>query len=215
MTGHKKALIFIKAVNHYNKNGMELYIIRHGETVWNSKGLLQGNKDIELNENGIAAAKAFGKEIKNLYFDRVYSSPLNRAYTTAKLITQGKNIPIIKDERLRELSFGDCEGTDFRIWKEASCPYHWFFDNPAKYTPPVAGESLHHLCARTQDFISSEIEKNCRNLERVMIVAHGALNASITTFLEKRSMENFWGQGLQKNCQASVYLYDGQWHKKS
>lgn len=190
---------------------MELYLIRHGETVWNAKGLLQGKQDIELNENGIEAAENYKHKISGVEFDKIYCSPLQRAYKTACLIRGDRDIPIITDDRLRELSFGDCEGTDFHIWREEQCPYHWFFDDPAKYIPPVNGETLEHLCKRTADFIEKVIEPQMDTAKRIMIVAHGALNASIMTNLEKRSLSDFWGKGLQGNCEATVYTYDGCW----
>lgn len=190
---------------------MELYLIRHGETVWNAKGLLQGKQDIELNEKGILAAQNYGKEISDIDFDKIYCSPLNRAYVTAEMIKGDRDICIIKDERLRELSFGDCEGTDFNIWRDAMCPYHWFFDDPAKYNPPKNGETLQNLCKRTADFIENVIEPQLNTANRIMIVAHGALNASIMTNLEKRDLTHFWGDGLQKNCEATIYTYSGKW----
>lgn len=203
---------------------MELYIIRHGETVWNAKGLLQGKQDIELNQNGIEAAVNFGKQVSGLCFDRIYCSPLKRAVKTAELIrgelsgvinSTVDSVPIVREERLRELSFGDCEGTDFRCWKDPECKYHWFFDDPSKYEPPANGESLLDLCERTKNFIQTEIEPNVDSFSRIMIVAHGALNAGIMTYLENRDLSHFWGKGLQGNCQASVYQYKNrQWGQR-
>ena len=65
---------------------MEVYIIRHGETIWNAAGKLQGSMDIELNEKGRAAAGALGERLEGVSFDRIYASPLIRAYETACLI---------------------------------------------------------------------------------------------------------------------------------
>lgn len=55
---------------------MELYIIRHGETKWNSEKRLQGRSDIELNEYGIELARITSEALKDVKFDRIYSSPL-------------------------------------------------------------------------------------------------------------------------------------------
>ena len=57
---------------------MEIYIVRHGETVWNEKKLLQGRTDIELNENGRKLARITGENLAGTHFDVVYSSPLKR-----------------------------------------------------------------------------------------------------------------------------------------
>lgn len=48
---------------------MKIYLIRHGETSWNTLGRLQGRTDIELNENGIRLAKITGEKLKDVHFD--------------------------------------------------------------------------------------------------------------------------------------------------
>ena len=48
---------------------MKLYIIRHGETVWNTEGRLQGKADIELNENGIRLARVTAEAMRDISFD--------------------------------------------------------------------------------------------------------------------------------------------------
>ena len=55
---------------------MEIYIVRHGETVWNEKRLLQGSEDIELNSKGRELAGITGRNLENIHFDKIYSSPL-------------------------------------------------------------------------------------------------------------------------------------------
>ena len=65
---------------------MKIYLIRHGETSWNTLGRLQGRTDIELNENGIRLAKITGEKLKDVHFDLAIASPLKRAYETAGLV---------------------------------------------------------------------------------------------------------------------------------
>ena len=85
---------------------MQIYIIRHGETDWNTKRLLQGATDIPLNQNGIEAARLTAEALKEIPFDEIYTSPLQRAVQTAEIMRGDRRIPIIKDERLKEISFG-------------------------------------------------------------------------------------------------------------
>ena len=54
---------------------MKLYILRHGETVWNTEGRLQGMADIELNENGIRLAQITGEKLKDVAFDLAIPAP--------------------------------------------------------------------------------------------------------------------------------------------
>ena len=93
---------------------MKLYIIRHGETPWNAEVRLQGQTDIPLNENGIRLAKITGEALKDVPFDFAISSPLKRARQTAELVLAGRQIPVLEDARIEELSFGSWEGLGCR-----------------------------------------------------------------------------------------------------
>lgn len=68
---------------------MNIYIVRHGETDWNVQLKLQGRSDIPLNATGIEQAEQTGENLKKagISFDKVYSSPLQRAVKTAELIS--------------------------------------------------------------------------------------------------------------------------------
>ena len=192
---------------------MEVYIIRHGETVWNAAGKMQGNADIELNESGRALAGELGRKLEEVHFDRIYSSPLIRAYETACLIRGHRNIPIIRDDRLREIHFGSMEGTHYSEWLKDGCPYRFFFTEPARYMPPEGGETLEQVCARAREFLQQVVEPGWATTERIMIVAHGALNKGLMCYIEEHGTDNFWGEALQQNCEASIYTYDGSvWH---
>ena len=66
---------------------MEIYLIRHGTTKWNAEFRLQGKTNTPLDELGLEMARQTGIRFRELgiTFDRVYSSPLRRAYNTARL----------------------------------------------------------------------------------------------------------------------------------
>ena len=187
---------------------MELYIIRHGETVWNALGKLQGRNDIELNEKGREAAGRLGQKLEKISFDKIYSSPLIRAYETACLIRGHRNIPIIRDEHLLEMNFGIAEGTVWTNWKNTE--FHTFFDDTANFIPPEGGESFEQVSSRTKEFLQKVIEPQWQTARRIMIVAHGALNAGIIKNIRQLDLAHYWGDGLQKNCQAAVFNFDGE-----
>ncbi len=192
---------------------MELYVIRHGQTVWNACGKLQGNIDIELNEKGIEAARKFGESVKDVFFDKIYSSPLKRAFHTAELIRGERNIEIVTDNRLKEISFGVAEGALYTDWFNDTSEYRYFFTAPEKYNPPEKGESFQSVIERTRDFLKSVIEPQ-KDCERIMIVAHGALNKGLMCTLEGNRLENYWGKGLQNNCEADIFTFDGHAWKR-
>ena len=62
-------------------------VVRHGETMANRTGLLQGQTECPLNDNGRAQAAAAGERLKDMHFDAAYASTLSRAWETAEIIT--------------------------------------------------------------------------------------------------------------------------------
>lgn len=188
---------------------MEIYIVRHGETIWNEKRLLQGSVDIELNSNGRKLAGITGEKLDAVSFDKIYSSPLIRAYETANLIRGHRNIPIIRDDRLRELSFGINEGKDsMKIREDENNPFHNFFSRPELYVAPEGGETLEHICERAKEFLEQVIEPQAGSLERVMIVAHGALNKALMCHIMDHGIGEYWSGGLQTNCSVVIVKLD-------
>ncbi|MDO5127245.1 MAG: histidine phosphatase family protein [Eubacteriales bacterium] len=192
---------------------MELYIVRHGETLWNAEKRLQGSCDIELSENGRALAKETGEALMDTQIDVIYSSPLIRAYETAELIRNGRDIPHYTDERLREMSFGCFEGQNFsELLKDESLTFQHFFKRPELFVAPEDGETFEQVIARAGDFMKEVIEPMADSHERVMIVAHGALNKAIMSYIKKHSVEYFWSGGLQTNCNVIIVDYsDGKY----
>lgn len=179
---------------------------------------MQGRTDIELNQNGIDAAKDLGRRLQDVHFDKIFSSPLKRAVHTAQLIRQGvcegqalplDSVPIETDGRLIEMSFGVGEGRLCDEWFAPQSPYRFFFTEPEKFPRPPQGESFEDVMARTKNFVQEIIEPLYGQAQRIMIVAHGALNKGIMCYLQNHGVEDYWLNGLQENCQASVFDYDG------
>jgi len=85
---------------------MTIYIVRHGETDLNSKGVMQGQIDEPLNNVGLELAEITGKTMKGIQFDYCISSPLSRAKETAEIILResGNDIPCTIDDRIMEHS---------------------------------------------------------------------------------------------------------------
>lgn len=144
---------------------MELYIVRHGETGYNRMGLLQGKTNIPLNQNGIDQANKTKKELEQINFDIVFSSPLSRAVETAKIIAPGKEIFI--DERLNERTLGEYEGKPSRLYDFA------FYDSLLGNHTDKGVEGILKLIVRVRNFIL-ELKKNYPN-STVLLVTHGGL----------------------------------------
>ena len=89
-----------------------LYIMRHGRTDWNDRHKLQGRTDVPLNEEGRRMAEKAAEEYRDIPLDVCWCSPLIRARETAEIVLRGRDVPILTDDRLREMSFGDYEGQE-------------------------------------------------------------------------------------------------------
>lgn len=176
-----------------------LYIMRHGKTDWNEKHKLQGRVDIPLNEYGRAMAEKAREEYRDVHIDVCYCSPLIRAKETAEILLKGRNIPIITDERLKEMGFGIYEGSE-NAFDNPYCEMNVFFRSPEQYTKAVeGGESLKELYARTGEFISEVVEPLLKEKKDILIVGHGAMNSSIICQIKNMPIEKFWSAGIE-NC---------------
>ncbi|MFW2513440.1 histidine phosphatase family protein [Demequina sp. SO4-13] len=91
---------------------MDVYVVRHGQTEWNVKGLLQGSSDVELTEAGHAQAAATSAALAGILDSNttVVTSPLVRARDTADAIARALGTGVEVDARLRERAYGAWEG---------------------------------------------------------------------------------------------------------
>ncbi len=178
----------------------KLYILRHGKTEWNIRRKLQGQTDVPLCDEGRAMAAEAGERYKDVHFDVCYCSPLSRARETAELLLRGRDIPIIFDDRLKEVSFGVYEGIEssFNI---PDCPVNEFFYHPEDYRTPVeGGESTYDLMERTGSFLREVVQPQLAAGKDVLIVGHGAMNMSIAVQARNIPVKDFWKIGI-KNCE--------------
>lgn len=183
---------------------MELYIVRHGKTYWNEARKIQGWADIELTEEGREVAVLSAEGMKDIHFDAIYSSPLKRANETAKILKGNRDLPIIVDERIKEIGFGVLEGADFlKIRGDKTSKFSSFFDAPEQYIAPEGGETFEEVTERASEFMKEIIEKH-KNDERVMVVAHGAVNKAMMRYVRKNEVKDFWMGALQKNCGVAI-----------
>ena len=187
------------AAEYMQKRGKAmLYIVRHGKTDWNSRHKLQGRTDIPLNQEGREMAGRAAEEYRDVHFDICYCSPLIRAKETAQIMLQGREIPIVYDDRLREMSFGDYEGIE-NSFSIPDCPINILFQAPEKYQESIGGaETWAELFARTGAFLEEVIKPQLELGKDILIVGHGAMNSSLVCQVKGLPIEQFWSAGLEQ-----------------
>ena len=85
-----------------------VYLARHGETAWSISGQHTGLTDLPLTERGESNARRLGDRLKGLRFDKVFTSPLQRAVRTCELAGFGARAEVDRD--LLEWNYGEYEG---------------------------------------------------------------------------------------------------------
>ena len=185
-----------------NKKGLIVFV-RHGQTDWNTKGLMQGREDIPLNEVGLAQAEETAQGIKSacqsagITFDKVVSSPLLRASVTAEMIAKAIGCEnVYCDERVTERDFGELSGTPFT---ENS---HYIMRDVLEI-PSL--ERVESLVSRVNDFIKDTASTQ----ENILVVTHGAV-----TRIYADNAKRYRGYEITApfllNCHLVVYSYDGK-----
>lgn len=137
----------------------EIFVLRHGQTEWNSAGRYQGRMDSPLTEKGRGQAGMQGEVLASVLQGReniaAYCSPQGRAFDTAGIALAPVGLSANTDERLCEISFGQWEGLTFdevaKDWPE-HCKYAdqdmfaWNFTSDG-------GETYDDVYARAIDFM--------------------------------------------------------------
>lgn len=168
-------------------DSLELWLVRHGETDWNRRGLIQGDSDIPLNGLGIRQAQALAERIGLESFDAVYASDLLRARRTAELSFPDADIML--DARLREINLGDFEG---QVWAdmpedERSQIAVWMMGPYDQKVP--GGESSDDLRDRVSSWLA-----DLPAAGRVIAFAHGGTIAAILHVFTGRPEPRSWDE---------------------
>ncbi len=171
-----------------NSNFCTLYIVRHGETDWNKRRVVQGHTDIPLNPNGEIQAKDLGLTLKGIFFDAVFSSDLIRAKRTAELITLEKKLAIQTTKLLRERSFGILEGKSVEgLLSQWELMKTLDKAKRANYKINESAESDEELFGRFSTFVR-EIAAAYVG-KTVLVVSHGGVLRSLLFHLGAASYE--------------------------
>lgn len=146
---------------------MILYVVRHGETIWNKEHRVQGITDMPLTQKGIEDTKELIPLIRKLNINVVISSPLKRAIDTAKILVESK-LPINTDDRIKERDWGMNEGANIEDVDRIDC---W---DVILNTKVQNIECIQDFMYRVSDFIE-DIKYKYKD-KNVLIVTHSAVS---------------------------------------
>ncbi|OHD57217.1 MAG: hypothetical protein A2Y33_07430 [Spirochaetes bacterium GWF1_51_8] len=184
----------------------QLYITRHGETEWNVLKKAQGFGDSPLTPRGIAQAECLARRLKDISFDKVYASPLPRAFRTAGILLGGRGQAIETDDRIREIYLGDWEG---RTFHDISAQYPqenaYFWSSPDLYEP-ITGESYHDLRRRIEAFLREKVRQHDGG--RILVVSHAMAVMTMISVFDGWPTSKFWEAKFIESASLSIVEAD-------
>ena len=165
-----------------------LYLMRHGQTLFNQRHLIQGWCDSPLTELGIYQAQIAGEYFNHqgIQFDQAFSSTSERACDTLEIATGGK-IPYQRVKGLKEWNFGTFEGESEDL--NPALPYRDFF-------VPYGGESESELQERMNQTIQTLMTETAGNT--ILMVSHGGAIRNFARVWEKYQRTPITGR--MTNC---------------
>ncbi len=166
-----------------------LVLVRHGESLWNKKGLWTGLTDIGLSEKGEEEARTVGQKLKGFPIDLAYTSVLLRAKQTLDEIKSILNLdlPTFESAALNERDYGIFTGKNKWeiqkiVGKEKFQSIRRGWDSPIP-----EGETLKDVYNRVISYYKSEILPKLKKGKNILIVAHGNSLRALVKYLDNLS----------------------------
>ena len=183
-----------------------IYLIRHCEAQGNKNRVFHGHYDSEITENGMCQLKLLSERFKDIPYDVIYSSDLQRAYKTAEAANKYRMLPIIKRKELREIFGGEWEDLDFvNIAKKFPAEFEMWTNDPKSFKMP-GGESYFDFYNRIKAAMDTIIKEN--KGKTAVVVTHGTVIKLYLTYASGLKLEDSEKIEWCDNTAVSVIDYD-------
>ncbi|MBA5600921.1 histidine phosphatase family protein [Pectobacterium aroidearum] len=183
---------------------MKLILVRHAETEWNLKGIIQGHCDSSLTRRGLRETSALLDSLTESEYqvERVYASPLGRAWQMGQNLAEYFRCSLTAEPALKEQAFGQFEGMPLELLRQKHPnDANALFRLDAEYCPP-GGESLAHASQRVIRFVQS-LEDTSSHHQTICIVSHGHVSQGILAMFKEGTVKSF-ARYAQPNASYSV-----------
>jgi broad specificity phosphatase PhoE len=177
--------------------------LRHGVTDWNRQGLFQGRTDIPLNDEGLAQAHLAARQLQNVPFDIIVSSPLSRAFRTAEIIAAASRKPVSGDADLIECDFGSFEGKSI---SETMCEHGITAKQALATILPPDGEAWASVSERSLRCVGEWLGRHPQ--ATILFVSHDAVMQSMAEALCNRWFDNRHGTPFRFARAGGVWTVD-------
>ncbi|MCV2513105.1 histidine phosphatase family protein [Leclercia pneumoniae] len=183
---------------------MKVIFVRHAETEWNSRGIIQGHSDSALTHRGVRETSALLAALaaSDYQIECIYASPLGRAWQMGQRLAECFHCSLLAEAALKEQAFGQFEGMSANhLLQNHPDDVEALFRFDAAYCPP-GGESLAHASQRVLSFLHS-LEATSHH-QTICIVSHGHVSQGVLATFKEGTVDNFsWY--AQPNASYSVF----------
>lgn len=200
---------------------MKIYLVRHGQTDANAKRIFQGWLDLPLNDTGRSQVQWVGDRLAQIQFDRIYTSPLQRALETTRIITAVSLAPtkpeIIIELALKEMNFGSFDGLSSAEiearFPEEYCQWQEDWVNIAPPEGEKAVGMFSRVCTWFEHLTQSEEEKVSANQsdssENILIVTHEGVILQILAHILGLGLSQCWRLRVEPGSITEVQIIHG------
>jgi broad specificity phosphatase PhoE len=187
---------------------MDVWLVRHGQTAWNQARRFQGERDVELSEEGRGQAEQLGLALAGERFDAVYTSPLRRARDTAVPCAARLDLVPVPLDGVREIGLGEWEGLTVESVVERYGEHYWrWLTAPAGNTPP-GGEPMGALRRRVGEAMDGLAARHPDG--RVLVVSHGGVIAAFVCQCLGLGLDAIWRIRVTNTSVTRVELPAGR-----
>lgn len=185
---------------------LKLYLIRHGETIWNKEYKTQGCRNIQLSKRGILQGRLIAEKLKsrNENFIKIFTSNLDRCYSTASFIAKELNIDMEANRNLREMSFGEWEGLTIEEIRNLYCEEYRLWRNQPCTSSIPKGENLKTVQDRCLEVVNRIVKRYDNG--SVIIVSHSVAIKTIILGLLGIDLKHFYSITL-KNASMNMFEF--------
>ena len=172
------------------ENMVEIILVRHGETNWNTEEIFRGRADVPLSDIGLEQAEWLGDYLSGEKIDIIYSSPLQRAVQTASAIARRQGLEVITTANLIDIDYGQWQGLSSEEVRDRYPElYQDWLDTPEKVRIP-GGESLEDVRCRAMPFLEDAVVRCGEG--RMVLVSHRVVNKLLICALLGLNNSSFW-----------------------
>lgn len=189
---------------------MKVILVRHAETEWNVRGIIQGQSDSTLTHRGERQTSALlaAFATSDYQVECVYASPLGRTWQMGQSLAECFRCSLMAEPSLKEQAFGQFEGmSSAQLLQHHPNDANALFKLDAEYCPPE-GESLAQVTRRVISFL--QYLQDTKEHQSVCIVSHGHVSQGVLAVLKEGIIDNF-SRYAHPNASYSVFdFFDGK-----